>query len=208
MIVVPPRHYCIIENPVAKNDDGEILLDKSGQVKLCHADLDIRLAQEPFPLYPGEVLKKVCMLYIVYISYIVQISLLSFIFSSYIFALLKWKYCPSNSSDRVLTDPNDDGMLQFAHPSTQLHVCLFHFLHTVVILFSNLYGNKTGSQLLLLNCCTYLFTFKLPFFSLYVLWWLLHPTQHWDYERNLTSKVKTTKRSSLVMNGCSKDQVT
>jgi len=48
------------------NDDGEILLDRSGQVKLCHADLDIRLAQEPFPLYPGEVLKKsVCPLMVV-----------------------------------------------------------------------------------------------------------------------------------------------
>ena len=29
------------------------------QVKLRHADQEIRLAQEPFPLYPGEVLKQV-----------------------------------------------------------------------------------------------------------------------------------------------------
>ena len=64
MITIPPRHYCIIENPVVKNADDEILLDKSGQVKLSHADLDIRLAQDPFPLYPGEILKKVCTLFI------------------------------------------------------------------------------------------------------------------------------------------------
>ena len=29
------------------------------QVRLRHADQEIRLAQEPFPLYPGEVLKQV-----------------------------------------------------------------------------------------------------------------------------------------------------
>ncbi|XP_037113240.1 major vault protein-like [Syngnathus acus] len=34
MIVVPPRHYCV--------------------VKLKHADLDIRLTGNPFPLHPGE----------------------------------------------------------------------------------------------------------------------------------------------------------
>ena len=31
----------------------------SVQVRLRHADQEIRLAQEPFPLYPGEVLKQV-----------------------------------------------------------------------------------------------------------------------------------------------------
>lgn len=59
MITVPPRHYCIIENPVVKDKDGKVLFDESGQSKLSHADLEIRLAQEPFPLYPGEVLKQV-----------------------------------------------------------------------------------------------------------------------------------------------------
>ena len=28
-----------------------------GQVKLRHGDTDIRLTQEPFPLYPGETMK-------------------------------------------------------------------------------------------------------------------------------------------------------
>jgi len=41
-----------------RDKDGEIVVDVSGQARLCHADLDIRLAQEPFPLYPGEVLKQ------------------------------------------------------------------------------------------------------------------------------------------------------
>lgn len=58
MIVIPPRHYCVIENPVLRDKDGEVVLDVSGQVRLCHADLEIRLARDPFPLYPGELLKQ------------------------------------------------------------------------------------------------------------------------------------------------------
>lgn len=58
MITVPPRHYCVIENPVQRSKEGDALLDKVGQVRLAHADQEIRLAQEPFPLYPGEVLKQ------------------------------------------------------------------------------------------------------------------------------------------------------
>uniref|UniRef100_A0A672G5I6 Major vault protein n=1 Tax=Salarias fasciatus TaxID=181472 RepID=A0A672G5I6_SALFA len=54
MIMVPPRHYCVIKNPAARDDNGQVLFDQSGQAKLRHADLEIRLTQEPFPLYPGE----------------------------------------------------------------------------------------------------------------------------------------------------------
>jgi major vault protein len=54
-----PRHYCVVESPVVRNEAGEVEFDKNGQAKLVHADLDIRLAQEPFPLYPGEVLRQV-----------------------------------------------------------------------------------------------------------------------------------------------------
>jgi len=57
MITVPPRHYCIIENPVMRDEEGEIMFDGIGQAKLSHADQEIRLAQEPFALYPGEVYK-------------------------------------------------------------------------------------------------------------------------------------------------------
>lgn len=58
MITIPPRHYCVIENPVQIDEEGTVVFDSNGQAKLKHADLEIRLAQEPFPLYPGEVLKK------------------------------------------------------------------------------------------------------------------------------------------------------
>jgi major vault protein len=57
-----PRHYCVVESPVVRNEAGEVEFDKNGQAKLVHADLDIRLArpdQAPFPLYPGEVLRQV-----------------------------------------------------------------------------------------------------------------------------------------------------
>ncbi|BFZ18950.1 hypothetical protein BsWGS_21989 [Bradybaena similaris] len=58
MVVVPPRHYCVIENPVCRDKDGKPVTDKLGQTKLQHADQEIRLTQDPFPLYPGEVLKQ------------------------------------------------------------------------------------------------------------------------------------------------------
>lgn len=59
MVTVPPRHYVIVQNPVLR-DEGEIVMEKIGdfeQIKLRHAEDEIRLAQAPFPLYPGEVLK-------------------------------------------------------------------------------------------------------------------------------------------------------
>ena len=59
MVVVPPRHYCVIENPVSRDGAGKPLIDKLGQIKLAHADQEIRLTQDPFPLFPGEVLKQV-----------------------------------------------------------------------------------------------------------------------------------------------------
>lgn len=58
MITVPPRHYCIVENPVIRNMDEKPVFDDSGSVKLRFADEEIRLSQDPFPLYPGEVLKQ------------------------------------------------------------------------------------------------------------------------------------------------------
>lgn len=59
MVTVPPRHYCIVANPVFRDAQNLVLLDTTGQVRLRHADQEIRLAQDPFPLYPGEVLEKV-----------------------------------------------------------------------------------------------------------------------------------------------------
>lgn len=67
MIMVPPRHYCVVLNPVTRDDEGRVQFDASGQAKLRHADLEIRLTQDPFPLYPGEeVQKDVTPLQIVY----------------------------------------------------------------------------------------------------------------------------------------------
>lgn len=61
-IIFRPRHYCVIESPVVRNEAGAVQYDANGQAKLIHADLDIRLTQPdqtPFPLYPGEVLRQV-----------------------------------------------------------------------------------------------------------------------------------------------------
>ncbi len=59
MITIPPRHYCVIENPVQKDaQSNKVLFDENGQAKLSFADLEIRFNANPFPLYPGEVLKQ------------------------------------------------------------------------------------------------------------------------------------------------------
>lgn len=34
MIVVPPRYYCIITNPVLRDEDGQPLADQHGQIRL------------------------------------------------------------------------------------------------------------------------------------------------------------------------------
>jgi len=60
MITVPPRHYVTIRNPVLRDDDGEIQFEVTGdvkQIRLRHAEDEIRLSQDPFPLYPGEEMK-------------------------------------------------------------------------------------------------------------------------------------------------------
>eukprot|EP01121_Diplochlamys_sp_Union-15-3_P020578 TRINITY_DN804_c1_g2_i1.p1 TRINITY_DN804_c1_g2~~TRINITY_DN804_c1_g2_i1.p1 ORF type:complete len:863 (-),score=241.09 TRINITY_DN804_c1_g2_i1:5-2521(-) len=54
MIMIPPRHYCIIQNPVARDEEGHVVRDNLGQIKIKHGDEEIRFEQEPFPLYPGE----------------------------------------------------------------------------------------------------------------------------------------------------------
>lgn len=53
MIMIPPRHYCIIANPV-EHQKGAPVVDRFGQVKIRWGDEEIRFEQEPFPLYPGE----------------------------------------------------------------------------------------------------------------------------------------------------------
>jgi len=53
MIMIPPRHYCIIQNPTIIVN-GVVAKDANGQVKLRHGDEEVRFSQDPFPLYPGE----------------------------------------------------------------------------------------------------------------------------------------------------------
>jgi len=54
-IIIPPRQYCIIENPVVVDEEGKVVFDEAGQAKLRHADREIRLSQVslfllvPFP---------------------------------------------------------------------------------------------------------------------------------------------------------------
>jgi major vault protein len=48
----------VIENPAVRDKTGKVVLDSNGGVKLLHSDVDIRFSQEPFPLYPGEMLKQ------------------------------------------------------------------------------------------------------------------------------------------------------
>jgi major vault protein len=57
MVMIPPRHYAIIANPVITGKDGLAAKDDHGNVKLRHGDEEIRFEQEPFPLYPGELLR-------------------------------------------------------------------------------------------------------------------------------------------------------
>ena len=53
MVIIPPRTYCVIENPVLKDNKGTVLFDENGQAKLSFADSEIRFSGgDPFPLYP------------------------------------------------------------------------------------------------------------------------------------------------------------
>jgi len=49
-IIIPPRQYCIIENPVVVDEGGKVVFDDAGQAKLRHADREIRLSQVRFLL--------------------------------------------------------------------------------------------------------------------------------------------------------------
>ena len=72
MVMIPPRHYCIIANPVVR-ENGKVAVDAHGcvggarrpppvataadgdsSVRVRHGDEEVRFAQDPFVLYPGE----------------------------------------------------------------------------------------------------------------------------------------------------------
>ena len=57
MIKVPRMYYCVIENPVKLNNLDQPQLDTEGRVILKQGEIEVRNHQDPFPLYPGEILK-------------------------------------------------------------------------------------------------------------------------------------------------------
>jgi len=75
MLLVPPRHYVVIDNPAAKKQQKNPLdpkqitevveFEPNGQVVLRHGDQEIRFGQQLFPLYDGEIAGKVLPLQIV-----------------------------------------------------------------------------------------------------------------------------------------------
>ena len=55
MIIIPPRHYAIVSNPIVRDENGEAVKNEHGNYKVRHGDEEIRYHQpDPFPLYPGE----------------------------------------------------------------------------------------------------------------------------------------------------------
>jgi len=55
MILVPPRSFCLIQNPALRDEAGNIIVADDGSVQLRHGDEEVRIeVPEPFPLYPGE----------------------------------------------------------------------------------------------------------------------------------------------------------
>merc|ERR1712137_454595 len=54
MIIIPPRNYCVVANPVVRGADNQPQRSEHGNYKLRHGDEEIRYHQDPFPLYPGE----------------------------------------------------------------------------------------------------------------------------------------------------------
>lgn len=60
MIILPERHYCVIENPIIM-EKGKPFQDKYGQYQVQLGEIEIRFQKDysrPFLLYPNEVLVK------------------------------------------------------------------------------------------------------------------------------------------------------
>lgn len=57
MVILASSEYCVVSNPVKRDEGGKVMYESSGQVQLQLGDLDYRFCQDPFPLFPGEILK-------------------------------------------------------------------------------------------------------------------------------------------------------
>jgi len=73
MVTIPPRHFCVIANPALRQEKkdptetlGDVVVDEYGMVVVRHGEEEVRVAQEPFPLYPGEVARGIKKLQTVY----------------------------------------------------------------------------------------------------------------------------------------------
>jgi len=64
MIIIPPAHYVVIDDPVT-SVDGQIVTDDLGRPQLKLGNQEIRTDPEPFYLYPGEKAGKVTPLQVV-----------------------------------------------------------------------------------------------------------------------------------------------
>jgi hypothetical protein len=55
-VKIPPNHYCEVQNPVLRNEKGDLVMDAFGMVEIQHGAVEIRLHSntKPFPLYPGK----------------------------------------------------------------------------------------------------------------------------------------------------------
>eukprot|EP00331_Platyophrya_macrostoma_P009420 CAMPEP_0176429096 /NCGR_PEP_ID=MMETSP0127-20121128/13520_1 /TAXON_ID=938130 /ORGANISM="Platyophrya macrostoma, Strain WH" /LENGTH=862 /DNA_ID=CAMNT_0017810861 /DNA_START=61 /DNA_END=2649 /DNA_ORIENTATION=- len=59
--VIPPQHYMIIENPVVRDPEtNQVVCSANGQAKNRLDEREVRTFQQPFPLYPGEVVIQRC----------------------------------------------------------------------------------------------------------------------------------------------------
>jgi len=60
MISIPPDHYVVVENPVVRDESGNVVENAKGEDKLRYGDEEVRFHHpDPFPLYYGEVCSKV-----------------------------------------------------------------------------------------------------------------------------------------------------
>ena len=54
MVIIPPRHYCVVNNPVLRDEENRLLTDEYGQIRLQYGDQEIRFAKKSLPIISGE----------------------------------------------------------------------------------------------------------------------------------------------------------
>lgn len=109
MITIPPRHYVEIDNPILRRKDGTVSFDDHGQAELRWGEKEYRLAQDPFPLYPGEKLsKKITPLEMVYKNHALHLRCIQdFSYDESESAMLDSEYA-SVSSKKLDSDERED----------------------------------------------------------------------------------------------------